>query len=53
MCVLICYTFFSQFPEACVEPLIALYDSLQQKDSAVGVLNYAQKYLNISRNESW
>lgn len=40
-------------PEACVEPLIALYDSLQQKDAAVGVLNYAQRYLRLSRNESW
>lgn len=40
-------------PEASVEPLIALYDSLQQRDAAVGILNYVQQYLGVNRRECW
>lgn len=39
--------------EASVEPLMSAYYSLQQKDAALGVLEYAQKYLNMTLKESW
>lgn len=39
--------------EACVEPLIGLYYSLQQTDAALGVLNYAKKHFNTPLKESW
>lgn len=40
-------------PESSIEPLMSAYYSLQQKDAALGVLTYAQKYLNVTFKESW
>lgn len=44
---------FESSPSACVESLISINNQLQQHEAAVGVLAYAQQYLNVDLKESW
>eukprot|EP01062_Namystynia_karyoxenos_P028013 TRINITY_DN2131_c0_g1_i1.p1 TRINITY_DN2131_c0_g1~~TRINITY_DN2131_c0_g1_i1.p1 ORF type:complete len:2623 (+),score=1020.62 TRINITY_DN2131_c0_g1_i1:162-7871(+) len=44
---------FQSAPQACIEELIRIYHTLNQQDSALGLLEVARRDLDIKLKESW